>query len=543
VGSRNARGFFFEAAGDVACGLLFFIPDRFLSLRRIIRENLNGATPVTMKRRKILQLRQFPDQQQFCRMAETCSVVPVCVEILADTETPVSLLKKFYTKDKPIFLLESVEGGEKWGRYSFLGISARSHIKVFREYVAVHENGSERRIQHEHDPFAVLKGYLEQYTAPVMAALPRFWGGLVGYFAYESVSFIENIPNDYPDTQPLAHFILPDALIIFDNIRHTLFCLVLGFADKNTAPQTVYLAAQNRIKKIIARIRQPFSEAAETVERSSLKLRIPDSAGNYRAMVKAVKAHIRAGDVIQTVISQPFTCESPPDPWRLYRAQRYINPSPYLYFLHLDGMTLVGSSPETMVRLENGVATLRPIAGTRPRGKTVKQDRTLADELLKDEKERAEHLMLVDLGRNDLGRVAETGSVQVTDLMIVERYSHVMHMVSNINCDLKRSLNAWDLIKATFPAGTLTGAPKVRAMEIIALLESGPRGPYGGAVGYIAFNGNMDMAITIRTACMQNGNLTVRAGAGIVADSDPEKEYTETVNKAMAIQKALEMLK
>jgi anthranilate synthase component 1 len=258
-------------------------------------------------------------------------------------------------------------------------------------------------------------------------------------------------------------------------------------------------------------------------------------------MVKTVKEHILAGDIIQAVISQPFACSPPPDLWSLYRAQRFINPSPYLYFFHLDGMALVGSSPETMVRLENRVATLRPIAGTRPRGKTEQEDRALASELLADEKERAEHLMLVDLGRNDLGRVAETGSVQVTDLMVVERYSHVMHLVSNICCDLKPKLDAWDLLRATFPAGTLSGAPKVRAMEIIADLEKAPRGPYGGAVGYVSFSGNMDLAITIRTACVENGRLTVRAGAGIVADSEPEKERMETANKAMAIQKDLQL--
>jgi anthranilate synthase component 1 len=263
----------------------------------------------------------------------------------------------------------------------------------------------------------------------------------------------------------------------------------------------------------------------------------------YRSLVRKVKEYILAGDVIQTVISQPFGCSPAPDLWSLYRAQRFINPSPYLYFLHLDGVTLIGSSPETMIRLENGIATLRPIAGTRPRGKTEQEDRSLADELLSDEKERAEHLMLVDLGRNDLGRVAETGTVQVTDLMIVERYSHVMHLVSNICCDVKPEFDAWDLLKATFPAGTLSGAPKVRAMEIIAELEQEPRGPYGGAVGYVSFSGNMDMAITIRTACVENNHLTVRAGAGIVADSDPERERIETENKAMAIQKALQLIR
>jgi anthranilate synthase component 1 len=287
----------------------------------------------------------------------------------------------------------------------------------------------------------------------------------------------------------------------------------------------------------------PSAETNTPADPSGFSLKTPQADDVYRSNVKTVKEYIRQGEIIQSVISQPFVCESPPDLWTLYRAQRYVNPSPYLYFLHLDDVALIGSSPETMVRLENRVANLRPIAGTRPRGENEQKDRALADDLLQDEKERAEHLMLVDLGRNDLGRVAETGTVQVTDLMIIERYSHVMHLVSNITCDLKEGMDAWDLLRATFPAGTLSGAPKVRAMEIIAELEPEARGPYGGAVGYISFNGNMDLAITIRTACIEKGRLTVRAGAGIVADSDPERERLETENKAMAIQRALELVK
>jgi anthranilate synthase component 1 len=302
------------------------------------------------------------------------------------------------------------------------------------------------------------------------------------------------------------------------------------------------MAGRERIERLAARIEQPAPADDSAARRAGCRLEPVTDAAAFRGKVSKTKAYIREGDIIQAVISQLFTCNPPPDPLALYRAQRYINPSPYLFFLHLDGTALIGSSPETMVRLENSVATLRPIAGTRPRGVSEQQDRHLADELLKDEKERAEHLMLVDLGRNDLGRVAETGSVQVTDLMVVERYSHVMHLVSNIRCDLRSDCDAWNLIPAVFPTGTLSGAPKVRAMEIIAELEEEPRGPYGGAVGYVSFSGNMDMAITIRTACLENGRLTVRAGAGIVADSDPERERVETVNKAMAIQKALELL-
>ncbi|MFP4226900.1 MAG: anthranilate synthase component I family protein, partial [Desulfobacterales bacterium] len=285
-----------------------------------------------------------------------------------------------------------------------------------------------------------------------------------------------------------------------------------------------------------------YTDLPSPAGQTPLDLKPVYTQADFRSKVKKIIQYITAGEVIQTVVSQPFVSAAPADLMSLYRVQRYINPSPYLFFLKLDHMALVGSSPETMVRLENGVATLRPIAGTRQRGKTEQADRALADELLKDEKERAEHLMLVDLGRNDLGRVAETGTVQVTDLMFIERYSHVMHMVSNITCDLRPEYDAWDLLAASFPAGTLSGAPKVRAMEIIAEMEEYPRGPYGGAVGYISFSGNMDLAITIRTACIEDDKLTVNAGAGIVYDSDPEKERVETVNKAMAIQRALELI-
>jgi anthranilate synthase component 1 len=323
-----------------------------------------------------------------------------------------------------------------------------------------------------------------------------------------------------------------------------LTLVALTFIKNGITPEMAYDEARQRLDRQLQRLADPLPASpsiSAAAEAGPLEPVYPENA--FREAVQTVKRHIRSGDIIQAVISQPFVCDSPPDLWSLYRAQRYINPSPYLFYLNLDGMALVGSSPETMVRLENGSATLRPIAGTRPRGSNDREDRQLASELLEDEKEKAEHLMLVDLGRNDLGRVAETGTVQVTDLMVVERYSHVMHLVSNITCDLQPDCDAFDLLAATFPAGTLSGAPKIRAMEIIADLEKQPRGPYGGAVGYISFNGNMDMAITIRTACIEDNRLTVRAGAGIVADSDPESERLETVNKAMAMDRALKMLR
>jgi len=486
---------------------------------------------------------QFPDREQFRAMAEKSNVIPVYVEILADTETPVSLLKKVYRDCGPAFLFESVEGGERWGRYSFLSASARSHIRVYASFVEIEENGSVRKIFHNGDPFSVLRKFMKQYQPAYVTGLPRFWGGVVGYLTYETVSFFESIPNQHPEDKPIAYFIVPDELLIFDNIQHTLLVVGISFLNGDQDVDSAYQEVSERIASLLGRMEKEISEKTPLLNSGELKLEALWDPEVYRTFVRKVKEYIVAGDVIQAVVSQPFVCSPSPDLWSLYRAQRFINPSPYLYFLHLGDVALVGSSPETMVRLENGIATLRPIAGTRPRGKSEQEDRALADELLSDEKERAEHLMLVDLGRNDLGRVAETGTVQVTDLMIVERYSHVMHLVSNICSDLKSEYDAWDLLRATFPAGTLSGAPKVRAMEIIAELENGPRGPYGGAVGYVSFSGNMDMAITIRTACIENGRLVVKAGAGIVADSDPERERIETENKAMAIQKALQLVK
>jgi anthranilate synthase component 1 len=351
-------------------------------------------------------IKEFPDIDQYRHLAKQSNVIPVCVEILADTNTPVSLLKKIYKNNGSAFLFESVEGGERWGRYSFLGVSARTHIRIFPQFVEIREDSVCQQIPHHGDPLCVLKTWMNKYRPAHVPELPRFWGGLVGYLTYEMVSFFESIPNLLPENKPIAHFIIPDELLIFE---------------------------------------RPFSEGNDTPIHTEFTLKESLEARTFRSLVKKVKEYIRAGDVIQTVISMPFFCAPPPDLWALYRAQRFINPSPYLYYLGLDEMTLVGSSPETMVRLENGVATLRPIAGTRPRGKNEQEDRSLANELLADEKERAEHLMLVDLGRNDLGRVAEVGTVQVTDLMVVERYSHVMHLVSNISCDLKSEYDAWDL--------------------------------------------------------------------------------------------------
>jgi anthranilate synthase component 1 len=495
-----------------------------------------------------MKLKEFPNRGQFDALVRRFNVVPVCREILADMETPVSLLKKCYDDGgkgprTPLFLLESVEGGEKWGRYSFLGTSARTHVKVFADQVTITESGREEKILHGGDPLSTLKTFMSRYHPAEMDVLPRFWGGLVGYLTYEMVSFFERIPNRLPVDTPMAHFIICDELLIFDNIRNTMICVVIAFTEGTPDASAAYDDAITRLNAMEQRMAAPVGDAMPVNRRGNLTITPVVAEKTFRERVATVKSYIQQGDVIQAVISQPFQCSAPEDIIAVYRAQRYVNPSPYLYFFHFDEMVLVGSSPETMVRLENGVATLRPIAGTRPRGDSEQADRAMASELLADEKERAEHLMLVDLGRNDLGRVARIGTVQVTDLMVVERYSHVMHLVSNINCDIEEGNDAWDLLRASFPAGTLSGAPKVRAMEIIDELEQSFRGPYGGAVGYVSFSGNMDLAITIRTACIENGRLTVRAGAGIVADSDPETERLETVNKAMAIQRALELIR
>ncbi len=486
-------------------------------------------------------IQKFPEADTFRDLAERFNVIPVCVEALADTETPVSLLKKLHADQGPAFLFESVEGGERWGRYSFLSGSARTQVRVFAEYVEIQEETAFRQIPHDGDPLAVLRDLMARFKPADLPGLPRFWGGLVGYMSYEMVSFFEAIPNRLPEDRPIAHFIIPDELLVFDNIKNTLLGIIIAFTEGSRDTDRIYRKARERLDLLMSEMSTCLSNV-DTASGHLLTLSSSVSDQAFRDMVTRTKEYIVAGDIIQSVISQPFSCSPAPDLWTLYRAQRFVNPSPYLFFLHLDDTALVGSSPETMVRLENRIATLRPIAGTRPRGGTEQEDRALADELLADEKERAEHLMLVDLGRNDLGRVAETGTVQVTDLMVVERYSHVMHLVSNIRADLKEKVDAWDLIRATFPAGTLSGAPKVRAMEIIAELEKEPRGPYGGAVGYVSFHGNMDLAITIRTACVEDGRLTVRAGAGIVADSDPERERMETINKAQAIQRALELV-
>lgn len=489
-------------------------------------------------------LETFPSRESFRELAASANVIPVAAKILADTETPVSVLARFHNSAESMFLFESVEGGERWGRYSFMGTQAKVRVQVFREDVVVRQGIQQDRIPHHGKPMDVLRNIMAPYKLADIPGKPRFYGGLVGYFAYEMVHFFEpRVKNKLPPEKALADLMIPETLLVFDNVQNTLTVLALAFLQPGDNVEQAYdaaIAKRDSILKILA-TPAPIPEAKASQRDLTPKPIIPEQ--EFRDNVLNVKEHIACGDIIQCVISQSFVCEVPEDRLGLYRAQRHLNPSPYMYFLRMGGVELVGSSPETMIRLEHKKACLRPIAGTRPRGKTPQEDLALADELLKDEKERAEHLMLVDLGRNELGRVALPGTVQVTDLMIIERYSHVMHLVSNIVADLEDGHDAYDLLPSAFPAGTLSGAPKVRAMEIIADLEKTPRGPYGGAVGYIGFDGDMDFAICIRTAILEDGRLTLRAGAGIVADSDPETERVETVNKAKSVARALELLK
>ncbi len=487
--------------------------------------------------------------ENYLEQARRYGVVPVAAKLLADRHTPVTLLQRFYKGQEGVFLFESVEGGEKWGRYSFLGIDAHAFVEIHAETVLVRKcsDNSEHSIPHHGKPLDVLRELMRNYRAAEQPELPRFFGGLVGYFAYEMVSFFEKISN-HLENEPLAAFVIPKTMLILDNLKQVLTVCVTTFPSEarpgETTPnsnESLYRDAVDEIKRIADELEKPPVCPAPKCD-ADLTLSPVMSEREYRKKVETIKEHIRNGDIIQCVFSQPFVADEAPDAVALYRALRFSNPAPYLFFMHLSGTVLAGSSPETMIRLEGRTATLRPIAGTRKRGAMEQQDRELADEMLRDPKEKAEHLMLVDLGRNDLGRVAKTGTVQVTDLMFVERHPHVMHLVSNVTAELDDGYDGFDLFRATFPAGTLSGAPKVRAMQIIAEQETTPRGPYGGAAGYVAYNGNIDFAITIRTARIRDGKLSARAGGGIVYDSVPELERLETVNKAMGVARALEML-
>jgi len=484
-----------------------------------------------------------PSFAEFEKMLQRGNLIPVYREILADVETPVSVLLK--TQDKShVYLLESVEGGEKWGRYSFIGADAAVVFKVRGANVVIEENDKVTIRPHRGNPLQLLRELLNRYQPVSVPGLPRFYGGAVGYLGYEMVRYFEKLPVPPPDDLALdeAVFVVSDAVMIFDNIKHTIKIVVNAFTEDADSPEDIYVAACRKIEALIETINAcAFYQGEDIIDTPEVSFSSNMTQAEYENIVQRAREYIAAGDAIQVVLSQRFQTHCRSNPVDLYRALRFINPSPYLFFLKLDSVVLIGSSPEVMVRLADRTMELRPIAGTRKRGVTEQEDRQLSDELLSNEKERAEHVMLVDLGRNDLGRIAQAGSVQVTQYMVVEKYSHVMHLVSNIRAQLAKGRDAFDVMAATFPAGTLTGAPKIRAMEIIDELEPVRRGAYGGAVGYFSFSGNMDFCITIRTMLIKNSKIFIQAGAGIVHDSDPVLEYQESVNKAQAMLGAVRL--
>lgn len=483
-----------------------------------------------------------PSFIEFEKLARKGNLIPVYREILADVETPVSVLTKLQNKDH-VFLLESVEGGEKWGRYSFLGTDAGVVFRVRGDKVIIDENGQVTTREHNGNPLNFLRELLNRYKPVTLPGLPRFYGGAVGFLGYEMVRYFEKLPPGPPDDLNLddAVFVISDSLMIFDNVRHTIKVVACAYTEDSEGLEESYQASCRKIDAMTETISAASFHKTAMAKEEAVNFKSNMLPQEYKTIIEKAKEYIVAGDIIQVVLSQRFETESRSNPIDLYRALRFINPSPYLFFLKMNDLTLIGSSPEVMVRKEEDTLELRPIAGTRPRGKTEQQDRALSDELLSDEKERAEHVMLVDLGRNDLGRIAQTGSVQVNQYMVVEKYSHVMHLVSNIRAQLAGDKDAFDVLAATFPAGTLTGAPKVRAMEIINELEKVKRGPYGGAVGYFSFSGNMDFCITIRTMVLKNGSIYVQAGAGIVYDSVPESEHQESLNKSRGMLQAIRL--
>ena len=487
-----------------------------------------------------------PGFSQFKRLAKKGNLLPVYKEILADMETPVSAFTKV-GMGKYAYLLESVEGGEKLGRYSFLSSSPALIFESKGKKVTLSLKASVmRQVKETDNPLEDLRKIMQRYKPVEVEGLPRFYGGAVGYIGYDMVKFIENIPSTNPDDLDLpdCKFIFTDNLLIFDHIAHTIKVVSCVHLDKERINlKSLYNEACRKIEKLITELRKKPRKRPKTRRPGSSKIVLQSNftRNGFEGIVVKAKEYIRRGDIIQTVLSQRLETKVSAHPFDIYRALRVINPSPYMYYLSLGGMNLVGSSPEILVRQEGKTVEVRPIAGTRPRGKDELEDKKLERELLKSSKEKAEHLMLVDLGRNDIGRVCEYGSVKVPELMVIERYSHVMHIVSGVVGKLRRGMDSFDVLKACFPAGTVSGAPKVRAMEIIEELENLRRGPYAGAVGYFSFQGNMDMAITIRTILIKGKKAFLQAGAGIVADSIPKKEYEETLNKAKALFEAIEM--
>ncbi len=471
--------------------------------------------------------------------------IPVIRQIFADLETPLTTYLKLAATPYS-YLFESVQGGEKWGRYTIIGLPCREVVRVFGSRVEVESHGKITFKQDVDSPLDWIADYHQSKLAPEIEGLPRFTGGLVGYFGYDTVRYIEPKlgPNQHPDplNTPDIMLMLSDEVVVFDNLSGHLYLIVHVDSDDTDAS---YDTAQQRLDSLEQQLRQPLVEP-ERVAEPGKSIDEGDFVSAFTQQgfmdaVEKVKEYISAGDAMQVVLSQRLTVDFNAEPFDLYRALRHLNPSPYMYFLDMGDHQVVGSSPEILVRLDNGTVTVRPIAGTRRRGYSEQEDLDLEQELLADPKEIAEHLMLIDLGRNDVGRVAEIGSVSLTDKMVIERYSHVMHIVSNVEGKLLPDMTAMDVLKATFPAGTVSGAPKVRAMEIIDELEPVKRGIYSGAVGYWSFSGHMDTAIAIRTAVVKDKVLSIQAGAGLVYDSQPRLEWKETMNKARAVFRAVAM--
>jgi anthranilate synthase component 1 len=482
-------------------------------------------------------------REEFLRLAAAgYNRIPLACETLADFDTPLSIYLKL--ADQPnSYLLESVQGGEKWGRYSMIGLPSRTVMRVHGYHVSILQDGVEVERHDVDDPLAFVESFKDRYKVADIPGLPRFNGGLVGYFGYDCVRYVEKRLGASPNPDPLGVpdilLMVSDAVVVFDNLAGKMHAIVLVDA----AEEQAFEQGKARLAGLLETLRQPITPrrgldlsgplAAEPEFRSSY------TREDYENAVGRIKEYILAGDCMQVVPSQRMSIDFKSAPIDLYRALRCFNPTPYMYFFNFGDFHVVGSSPEVLVRVEDNLVTVRPIAGTRPRGATEEADRALEDDLLSDEKEIAEHLMLIDLGRNDVGRVSSTGSVRLTEKMVIERYSNVMHIVSNVTGQLREGLTAMDALRAILPAGTLSGAPKIRAMEIIDELEPVKRGVYGGAVGYFAWNGNMDTAIAIRTAVIKDGELHVQAGGGIVADSVPALEWEETINKRRAMFRAV----
>ncbi len=468
----------------------------------------------------------YPTLAEVKQHSRDGNLIPVYREIVADLETPVSAFLKI-NRGGHSFLLESIEGGERIARYSFIGTEP---------YRVLRTSGMDKT-----DPLPLIAAEMNKYKIVPVSGLPRFCGGAVGYLAYETVTRFENLPS--PDADPLrlpeSLFMFVDTMLVFDHVTHKI--KVLSYVPLDGDIDAAYQKAVDKIDDLANRLNQPLnlSPQYKADTGSVSKLSSNFSQEEFKASVLKIKEYITAGEAIQVVLSQRLSQSTEAAPFEIYRALRSINPSPYMFFLDFGNFHIIGASPEILVRVEDGIVTTRPLAGTRPRGKSQAEDELLEQELRHDEKECAEHIMLVDLGRNDIGRVSEPGSVVVSDLMEVERYSHVMHLVTNVQGKLRHDMTAFDALRACFPAGTVSGAPKIRAMEIIAELEPEKRGPYAGAVGYFSFTGNMDMAIAIRTMVVSKGIAYTQAGCGIVYDSVPEKEYEETMNKARALLKAI----